>query len=180
MVTKSITFSPKLHPQHLYFRWHNSITGWMISKISTPFHHALMDLELRRSVMENSNEQLRYSRKTSGCNFAPTLFEGFTHYDRVLLLISFVNLFWYYLKNCVWWNRENVLKYVSTVYIIALDFWFKAADTGIISKRGNTLVCLCRIYFGPFAAVYVSAINCRPIYLAIYFLSSVHILIKLF
>jgi len=70
-VTKFITFSPKNHPHYLHFRWRNSITGWNISKISTSFHHALMALGIRRSAMENSDGQLRYSRKTNrGCNFA--------------------------------------------------------------------------------------------------------------
>jgi len=30
MVTKFITFSPKNHQHHIYFRWRNSITGWTI------------------------------------------------------------------------------------------------------------------------------------------------------
>jgi len=71
MVTKFITFSQKHHPHHLHFRWRNSITGWTISKILASFHQALMALEIRRSAMENSDGQLRYSRKWRGCNFAP-------------------------------------------------------------------------------------------------------------
>jgi len=74
----SPSFSPKYHPPHLHFRWRNSITGWTISKISTPFHHALMALGIHRSAMEISDGQLRYSRKTkNGCNFALCpMFEG--------------------------------------------------------------------------------------------------------
>jgi len=64
MAAKFITFSPKNHPHHLHFRWRNSITCWTISKISTSSHHALMALGIRRSAMENSNGQPRYSRKT--------------------------------------------------------------------------------------------------------------------
>jgi len=56
MVTKFITFSPTNNPPHLHFRWLNLITGWTISKISTPFHQALMALGIRRSAMGNSNE----------------------------------------------------------------------------------------------------------------------------
>jgi len=66
-----IQWSPSLshfhqinHPHHLYFRWRNSTSGWTISKISTSFHHALMVLGIRRSAIENSDGQLRYSRKT--------------------------------------------------------------------------------------------------------------------
>jgi len=75
-----IQWSPSLshfhqtnHPYHLYFRWRNSTTGWTISKISTSFHQALVALEIRRSAMENSQGQLKYSRKSKAwCNFAPT------------------------------------------------------------------------------------------------------------
>jgi len=69
MVTKCITFTPKNHPPHLHFRWLNSIMGWAIAKVSTSCHHALVALWMRRSAMENSDGQLRYSRKTRGCSF---------------------------------------------------------------------------------------------------------------
>jgi len=39
---------------------------WTISKISMSFHQALMVLGIHRSPMENSDGQLRYSRKTKG------------------------------------------------------------------------------------------------------------------
>jgi len=64
MVTKFVKFSPKNHPHRLHFRWRNSKTGWTISKISSSFHQALMALGIRRSAIENSDGQLRYSRKT--------------------------------------------------------------------------------------------------------------------
>jgi len=38
MVTKFVKFSPKNHPYRLHFRWRNSKTSWLISKISTSFH----------------------------------------------------------------------------------------------------------------------------------------------
>jgi len=47
------------------------MTGWTISKISTSFHHALVALVIRQSAMENSDGQLRYSRKTRGPAVAP-------------------------------------------------------------------------------------------------------------
>jgi len=72
MVTKfKVNFSLKNHPHRLHFRWRNLKTGWTISKISTSFHHALMALGIRRCATENYDGQLRYSRKTRGCNFAP-------------------------------------------------------------------------------------------------------------
>jgi len=77
MVTKFNTFSPKNHPHHLHFRWRNSIAGllldyWSISKISTSFHDALMVLGIRRSALENSDGQLRYSKRR-GCSFCSLL-----------------------------------------------------------------------------------------------------------
>jgi len=61
-------FHKKIIP-YLHFRWRSSITGWIILKISTSIHHALMALGIRRSAMENSDGQLRYSRTTRGCSF---------------------------------------------------------------------------------------------------------------
>jgi len=77
LVTKFITFSPKNHLHRLHFRWRNLIMGWTISKISTSFYQALMDLGIRRSAMENSDGQLRYSRKKTGVQLCtPPPFEG--------------------------------------------------------------------------------------------------------
>jgi len=78
IVTKFITYSPKNHPPNFHLLWRNSITGCTISKISTSFHHVLMAIGNRRSAMENSDEQLRYSRKTRGGVqlLHPPLFEG--------------------------------------------------------------------------------------------------------
>jgi len=94
MVTKFMTFSPKHHPQRLYFRWRNSIKYWTFSKISTSFHHALMALGIRRCAMEDSDWQRRYSRKTRGCSFCTphclrvnTLMRS-THYFKVSILCS--------------------------------------------------------------------------------------------
>jgi len=69
-------FHKNNHPHHLHFRWRNSITGWTILKISKSFHHALMALGMRRSAMENSYGQLRYSRTTRVQLLHPLLFEG--------------------------------------------------------------------------------------------------------
>jgi len=51
---------------HLHFRWRHKITGWTISKISTYFRPAL--IEITQSTLDNSNRPLRYLRKTRGCS----------------------------------------------------------------------------------------------------------------
>jgi len=62
-------FSPKNHPHPLHFQCRKLITGRTISKISMSFHHALMTLGIRRSAMDISDGQLRYSKITRGCSF---------------------------------------------------------------------------------------------------------------
>jgi len=73
-----IQWSPSISHFHqqIWTPWRNSIIGWTISKVSPSFYHALMVLGIRRSAMrnsENSDGQLRYSRKTRGAAFASGL-----------------------------------------------------------------------------------------------------------
>jgi len=77
IVTKFITFSPKNHPHNLHFRWRNSITGWIISKISTSFHHALMAIRIRWRAMEMSAGNWDIQEQRWACaTLHPPLFEG--------------------------------------------------------------------------------------------------------